>query len=89
MKLPLFLCPITDEEGVALATGLCSPDTFTVRRCQIWVAIAEGQKSAQIATTLPCAPQTGRNVMHAFDARPRMCAAWVERIAQGRARAER
>ena len=42
--------------------GLRSHDAFTVRRCQIVLASAEGQKPSQIATTLHCAPQTVRNV---------------------------
>ena len=44
-----------------------------VRRCQIVLARAAGQKPSQIATTWPCAPQTVRNVMHAFDARGLAC----------------
>jgi transposase len=69
MKPPLYIRHVTDEECTALEAGLRSRDAFTVRRCQILFASTEGQKPSQIAITLRCAPQTVRNVMHAFDAR--------------------
>src|SRR5215831_3983860 len=73
MKPPLSIRHVTDEEHAALETGLRSHEAFTVRRCQIVLASAEGQKPSQIATTLHCAPQTVRNVIHAFDARGLAC----------------
>ena len=73
MKPPLSIRHVTDEERAALETGLRSHEAFTVRRCQIVLASAEGQKPSQIATTLHCAPQTVRNVIHAFDARGLAC----------------
>jgi Homeodomain-like domain len=69
MKPPLSLGHSTDEERAALEAGLRSPHAFTVRRCQSLLARAEGQKPSQIATSLHCAPQTVRNVVHAFDER--------------------
>src|SRR5262249_54831109 len=44
MKPPLYIRHITDEERAVLAAGLRSHDAFTVRRCQIVFASAEGQK---------------------------------------------
>ena len=44
-----------------------------MRRCQILWASAEAQKPPVLAKTLPCAPQTGRNVLHAFDTRGLAC----------------
>ena len=62
------------DERAVLETGLRRHEAFTRRRCQIGFARAEGQKPAPSATTLHAAPQTRRNVMHAFDARG---LAWV------------
>jgi transposase len=73
MKPPLYIRPVTDEERTALEAGLHSHEAFTVRRCQILLASAERQKPSAIAKTLRCAPQTVRNVLHAFDARGLAC----------------
>jgi DNA-binding CsgD family transcriptional regulator len=73
MKPPLYIRHVTDEERAALEAGLRRHEAFTVRRCQIVLASAEGRKPAQIATTLHCAPQTVRNVIHAFNARGLAC----------------
>lgn len=73
MKPPLYIRHVTDEERAALEAGLRSHEAFTVRRCQIVLASAKGRKPAQIATTLHCAQQTVRNVIHAFDERGLAC----------------
>ena len=73
MKPPLYVRRVTDEERAALEAGLRSHDAFTVRRCQIVLASAERQKPSAIAKTLRCAPQTVRNVLHAFEARGLAC----------------
>jgi transposase len=73
MKPPLSIRHVTDEERAALETGLRSHDAFTVRRCQILLASAERQKPSGIAKTLRCAPQTVRNVLHAFNAHGLAC----------------
>lgn len=67
MKPPLYIRPLTDEERAALEAGLRSCEAFTLRRCQILLASAQRQKPSVIAKTLHCAPQTVRNVIHAFD----------------------
>jgi transposase len=64
MKPPLFVRPLTDDERA----GLRSPDAFTLRRCQILLASADGLRSAQIAARLPCAAQSARNAIRAFHA---------------------
>ena len=69
MKPPLYIRHVTDDERAALEAGLRSHEAFTVRRCQILLASAERQTPSEIAKTLRCAPQTVRNVLHAFDAR--------------------
>jgi len=73
MKPPLPIRHVTDEERAALETRLRSHDAFTVRRYQIVLARAEGRKPSKIAITLHCAPQTVRNVIHAFDERGLTC----------------
>jgi len=73
MKPSLSIRYVTHEERAALETGLRSHEAFTVRRCQIVLASAAGQKPSQIAASLHCAPQTVRNVIHAFDARGLAC----------------
>lgn len=61
--------PLLADERATLETGLRSPSAFTVRRCQILLASAEGQSTAAIAHHLRCTDQTGRNVIHAFHQR--------------------
>ena len=70
---PLDMCHVTDDERAALAAGLRRSAAFTVRRCQIWLASAERQTPARIAQILPCAPQTVRPVLHAFNVRGLTC----------------
>jgi transposase len=68
MKPPLFVRPLTDPERQALRDGLRSKDAFTLRRCQILTASAEGLRPAQIAARFGCASQTARNAIRAFGA---------------------
>jgi hypothetical protein len=49
MKAPLFVRPPTEEERQALAAGLRSEDAFTLRRCQIVLASARGERVSVIA----------------------------------------
>ena len=67
MRAPLFVRPPTEEERQALAAGLRSADAFTLRRCQIVLASARGERSAVIARSLGCSDQTVRNAIRAFD----------------------
>jgi transposase len=67
MQTPLFIRPLTADERVTLAAGLRSSEAFTVRRCQILLASAEGQHTPAIARTLRCHDQTIRNAIHAFN----------------------
>ena len=64
MKRPIFVRPLTDAERETLEAGLRSPDAFTLRRCQILLASADGQNAYQIARNLGCNPQTARNAIH-------------------------
>jgi transposase len=66
MKPPLFVRPLSDEERSALRAGLRSPDAFTLRRCQVLLASADGLRPAQIAERFGCASQSVRNAIRAF-----------------------
>jgi transposase len=67
MKPPLSVRVLTPEERQQLAAGLHSADAFTLRRCQILLASARGQRPSTIARNLGCATQSVRNAIHAFD----------------------
>ena len=73
MKPPTFIRPVTPEERQALRSGLRSPDAFTLRRCQILLASADGLRPAQIAARFGCASQTVRNTIAAFAAEAAGC----------------
>src|SRR5436305_1795106 len=49
MKPPLYVRPLTDAERVALRQGLRSPVAFTLRRCQVLLASADGLPPSAIA----------------------------------------
>ena len=66
MQAPLILRPLTADERQALLAGLRSSHTFTMRRCQILLASAQGQHTSAIARHLHCDDQTARNAIHAF-----------------------
>jgi transposase len=73
MKPPLFVRPLTPEEFQAIWAGLRSPSAFTLRRCQILLASAEGLKPSAIHTRLGCSTQTVRNALRAFEAEGTAC----------------
>ena len=68
LQAPLFVRPPTDSEQQALAAGLRSADAFTLRRCQIVLASARGERVPAIAGAVGCGEQAVRNAIHAFDA---------------------
>jgi transposase len=67
MQAPLFVRPLTADERIALEAGLRSSAGFTVRRCQMLLASADGQTTTGIASQLRCNDQTVRNAIHAFN----------------------
>ena len=69
MQTPLCVRPLTADARATLETGLRSASAFTVRRCQILIASAEGQSTSTIARELRCTDQTVRNTIHAFHQR--------------------
>jgi transposase len=67
MKPPMYVRALTPEERRQLTAGLRSSDAFMLRRCQILLASARGQRPGAIARNLGCATQSVRNALHAFD----------------------
>ena len=67
MKPPIFVRPLTDAERAQVQAGLRSSDAFTLRRCQIVLASARGERAPEIARRLGCDDQTVRNTIHAFN----------------------
>lgn len=68
MKPPLFVRDLTDADRIALRGGLRSPEAFTLRRCPILLASADGQRPSRMATTPGCATRTVRDAIRAFQA---------------------
>jgi transposase len=73
MRTPVFVRSITDEERLALEKGLRSSNAFVLRRCQVLLASAKGQRVPHIASTLGCDDQTALNAIHAFNQRGLAC----------------
>jgi transposase len=66
-RAPIYVRQMTNEERVALTTGLRSRDAFVLRRCQILLASARGKRAAQIAAELGCDTDTALNAINAFN----------------------
>ncbi len=73
VKPPKFVRALTADERVALEAGLRSSDAFVLRRCQILLASARGERAPRIAVSLGCDDQTALDAIHAFNARGRAC----------------
>ena len=57
-----------DAERQPVEAGLRSSDAFVLRRCQILLARARGERASMIAQHLGCDDQTVREAIHAFNA---------------------
>ena len=68
MRTPIFIRPLTPNERQQIQAGLRSSDAFVLRRCQILLASARGERAITIARQLGCDDQTVRNVIHGFNA---------------------
>jgi len=73
MRPPLFVRTLTDDEREALEQGLRSKDAFTLRRCQILLASARGERAPRIAAYLGIDDQTVLDALHAFNAMGLAC----------------
>jgi transposase len=69
MKAPLLVRPLTDAERQQLTKGLRAADAFTLRRCQILLASADGAHAAAIGRRVGCSDQAARDAIRAFNAR--------------------
>jgi transposase len=69
MRAPIFVRPIGDDERRQIEAGLRSPLAFVVRRSQILLASARGERAPAIARRLDCDDQTVREAVHAFNTR--------------------
>jgi transposase len=65
----MFVRTLSEEERKALEAGLRSSDAFVLRRCQILLASARGERAPRIAENLGCGSQTVRNAIHDFNER--------------------
>ncbi len=65
---PLFVRPPTDAERAALEAALRAPDAFVLRRAQIVLASAQGERVGVIAPRVGFSRQGVRDVLHAFNA---------------------
>ena len=69
MRKQIYVRELTDEERQKLTEGLRSSEPFTVRRSQIILSSARGEKAPRIAEFLGCNDQTVRNAIVAFNER--------------------
>jgi transposase len=70
---PQLLRPLSDDEKQQLKGGLRSSKAFTLRRCQILLASAEGEAPARIAYIVGCRKTTVRHVIKDFSSRGITC----------------
>src|SRR5215470_10417319 len=68
MRPPIFVRTLSDDERQALEKGLRSADAFVVRRCQILLASARGERAPRIAASLGIDDQTVLDALQAFNA---------------------
>ena len=68
MRTPIFIRSLTEHERQQVQAGLRSSDAFVLRRCQILLASARGERAIAMAKQLSCDDQTVRNVIHGFNA---------------------
>ena len=73
MRPPIFVRTLTDDERAALEKGLRSADAFVLRRCQILLASARGERAPRIAAYLGIDDQTVLDALHAFNATGLAC----------------
>src|SRR5215467_1274472 len=64
---PIFIRPLTETEHKHIQAGLRSSSAFVLRRCQMLVASARGERATAIAEQLGCDDQTVRNVIKGFN----------------------
>jgi DNA-binding NarL/FixJ family response regulator len=66
MKPPLYVRALSDEERTQLAAGLRSSEAVVLRRSQIVLASARGERVPQIARAVGCSEKTVRHAIRRF-----------------------
>ena len=69
MRKPLFVRCLSETEREQLEARLRSSDAFVLRRCQIVLASALGQRAPAIAEMVGCDDETVRDVIRTFNER--------------------
>ena len=69
MRPPIFVRTLGAAEREQVEAALRTSEAFTLRRAQIVLASARGERVPSIAEHLGCGEQTVRNAIHAFNAR--------------------
>ncbi len=67
MSAPIYVRPLSEKEQQQVQAGLRSSNAFVLRRCQILLASARGERATAVAKQLGCDDQTVRNVIHGFN----------------------
>ena len=69
----MVIGPLSSQQHQRLERGLRSRDGFDLRRCQILLASARGDRPSQIAVHVGCTAQTVRNTLRAYRAEGAAC----------------
>jgi|SRR5215210_2001826 len=67
MRPPIFVRELTEQEQGRLEAGLHAQAVYELRRCQILLASARGERAPRIAELLGCTDQAVRNVIREFE----------------------
>ena len=67
MKTPIFIRPLSENERSQIQAGLRSKDAFVLRRSQVLLASARGERASAIASQFGCHRQTVLNIIHGFN----------------------
>src|SRR5512135_3936029 len=68
MTPPMYVGPLSDTQRQRLESGLRSRAAFELRRGQILLASARGERPSQIAAHVGCTAPTVRNTLRAYRA---------------------
>lgn len=73
MKPPMYVGPLSNQQRQQLEGGRRSGDGFKLRRCQLLLASAHGERPSQSAAHLGFTAQTVRNILRADRTDPTTC----------------
>src|SRR5512143_304199 len=73
MQPPMYVGLLSNKQRQRLERGLRARDGVELRRCQILLASARGERPAQIATHIGCSAQTVRNTLRVYRTDPTSC----------------